>query len=353
MKPPRRAARLRLVAWIGVLALVTVALQHLGRGSLAGPPVSPRTWAAWFAGRDPLVASFALLRLAALALAGYLLTVTLLGTATRVLRLARLAAAIDLATLPSVRRIVESAAGVGLALSTTIVAFAGSTVAHASVPPRDTGTMVTAPAPGATGDVSSQVPILRRLPGPGIVGSSSRGDAPVLRRLTVPSSPATTSPAPTSPAPTSPATSVSPRGQATPADTRIGVADDRGPVLHALPDQPAPAMKSLTESPSADAAAPPVLRWISPDPPAVQTPTIPATTIPVGATPITVTLRPGDHLWLVAERALTAADHQQPTNARIEHYWRALIDANRDRLADPANPDLVYAGQILLLPPIP
>jgi nucleoid-associated protein YgaU len=35
----------------------------------------------------------------------------------------------------------------------------------------------------------------------------------------------------------------------------------------------------------------------------------------------------------------------------VGRYWRRLIDANRDRLVDPGNPDLLLPGQELVLPP--
>ena len=35
----------------------------------------------------------------------------------------------------------------------------------------------------------------------------------------------------------------------------------------------------------------------------------------------------------------------------VEGYWLRLIDANRQHLADPTNPDLLFSGQQLELPP--
>jgi nucleoid-associated protein YgaU len=39
----------------------------------------------------------------------------------------------------------------------------------------------------------------------------------------------------------------------------------------------------------------------------------------------------------------------RPTNMQIGRYWQRLMTANRDHVVDP---DLIYAGQILDLPPI-
>jgi hypothetical protein len=34
-------------------------------------------------------------------------------------------------------------------------------------------------------------------------------------------------------------------------------------------------------------------------------------------------------------------------------YWHALVDANRTRLADPDNADLIFVGQSFSVPPPP
>jgi len=65
------------------------------------------------------------------------------------------------------------------------------------------------------------------------------------------------------------------------------------------------------------------------------------------------TVRPGDHLWGVAERSLAGAWGRPPTDAEVDPYWSALVDANRPGLRDPANPDLVFPGQVLVVPPPP
>lgn len=65
------------------------------------------------------------------------------------------------------------------------------------------------------------------------------------------------------------------------------------------------------------------------------------------------TIAPGQNLWLVA--AATLAQHWQatPSDAEVERYWRQLIAANTSRFAHPGAPDLVFAGQVFALPPVP
>lgn len=58
----------------------------------------------------------------------------------------------------------------------------------------------------------------------------------------------------------------------------------------------------------------------------------------------------GDHLWGIAEETLADRSEDEPDLYEIVDYWQHLIEANRNRLVDPANPDLIYPGQVLLLP---
>ena len=78
---------------------------------------------------------------------------------------------------------------------------------------------------------------------------------------------------------------------------------------------------------------PPELRLL--DPPAAASVPPPAPALPPRGTWV---VQPGDHLWSIAERSAPGD---------MLRYWLALVEANRDRLADP---DLVLPGQVLVLP---
>lgn len=109
---------------------------------------------------------------------------------------------------------------------------------------------------------------------------------------------------------------------------------------------------------------------VDPNPtPTATSPTVPtpettapaatASTPPSGATatgpstpPIPeVVTRPGDHLWGIAEATLATHLQRPPSASEVAPYWRRLVEANRSRLVDPSNPDLIYAGQRFELPP--
>ncbi len=57
----------------------------------------------------------------------------------------------------------------------------------------------------------------------------------------------------------------------------------------------------------------------------------------------------GDHLWAIAEQVLDAAG--KPTDdATVSAYWARLIAENAAGLQ--SEPDLIYVGQIITLPPV-
>jgi hypothetical protein len=63
-------------------------------------------------------------------------------------------------------------------------------------------------------------------------------------------------------------------------------------------------------------------------------------------------VQPGDHLWRVAE-VIVSLDHgRTPRDADVESYLQRLVEANRSRLVQPDDPDLILPGQQLLLPPV-
>lgn len=70
------------------------------------------------------------------------------------------------------------------------------------------------------------------------------------------------------------------------------------------------------------------------------------------------TVRPGDHLWGIAEDIVARRAGQDPARdaasgpdvRTVHRYWLELVHANRDRLVDPENPDLILPGQTLVIP---
>lgn len=64
-------------------------------------------------------------------------------------------------------------------------------------------------------------------------------------------------------------------------------------------------------------------------------------------------VEPHENLWSIATSHLTESLGRRPTSSEVTAYWRQVIDANYEVLPDPANPDLIYRGIELQMPPIP
>jgi nucleoid-associated protein YgaU len=77
---------------------------------------------------------------------------------------------------------------------------------------------------------------------------------------------------------------------------------------------------------------------------------VPAPNPRPAAAPTEITVEPGDNFWCIAQDHLERVGGRPATHAEIEPYWLHVIEANRARLADPDNPDLIYAGQRFVLP---
>ena len=82
---------------------------------------------------------------------------------------------------------------------------------------------------------------------------------------------------------------------------------------------------------------------VPPSPPPPAAPVVPVAPARVSP-PLTaeVVVVPGDSFWSIAVDEAEGRD--------VTTYWQALIEANRDRLVDPSNPDLLYPDQVLRLP---
>jgi hypothetical protein len=300
-----------LVTWLGTLVLAIMLFTALGSGALAAPPLmEPAAWGDWAASRQPVEATVAVMRLLVLAMAWYLVGVTTIGAIARVARLTSLVRVADALSIPVVRRVLQTSLGVGLA--TAVVASATT----APLPRTPSPTEHAVSAVTATEDPTMRV----------LADTSPSSDAP--RMLAVDTA-----------AP--PAMQILPD----PDDAPTGAPTMRQVDPASPPDLPG--MRPL----------PPVSRPASQDPTATEAPDPDQdqATVITGtdhATETTWTAQTGDHLWGIAASHLQGQLGATPSDTDIADYWRRLIDANRDRLADPGNPDLIYPGQEFVLPSI-
>jgi hypothetical protein len=292
----RRAARTGLALWISALVVGTALFHAIGDGHLSAPPLAPSGWSAWAAGRDPLIATFAVLRLLVLALSWYLVGVTSIGVLARVLRAASLIRLADALTLPALRRVLQGALGVSLATAMVVssvpapdrAARERSTVtlpagAEATVTPHGATVPMTLAALGDEDRITLEhVESGRPMPLELLERARERAEA-AEREAT---------------------------SEATPDDTA-----DRGGLDPQAPDRQAPAREAA----------------------------------PAGGGDGHVVVT-GDSFWTIAQEALAERSGQTPTDAETATYWRQLVEANRDRLVDRDNPDLIFPGQRLVVP---
>jgi hypothetical protein len=63
------------------------------------------------------------------------------------------------------------------------------------------------------------------------------------------------------------------------------------------------------------------------------------------------TVRSGDNFWRLAEATMVEALGRTPTPAEVDPYWRRLVEANRPLIRS-GDPDLIFPGEIVVLPPV-
>ena len=63
-----------------------------------------------------------------------------------------------------------------------------------------------------------------------------------------------------------------------------------------------------------------------------------------------VVVERGDNLWSISEDRLEDDLGREAADPEIAPYWGEVVDANQDRYLQPGNPNLIYSGQVLVLP---
>ena len=258
------------MAEAGALAL----LHHLG--SYGSTAVEWGDLGRWLAETPPEDVLVALARVAALALAWWLAASTIFYAVARVLRVPTLMGAVEWATLPAVRRLVDGVAVTTVAAGTVL----GTSGVAAAAPADDTAVVVQLGAEG-------------------------------------------------------PSATAAPRYRPRPAGT--------GDTAGTAPDAPV----AVITAPPARTAMPSVVAVGGDD----SSSTFEPRKAPEDAAGYVV--QPGDNLWTIAERNVATLTGRPETDlaiAEVRSSWVSLVDHNRARLRS-GNPDLIYPGERLTLPP--
>ncbi|HVM64172.1 MAG TPA: hypothetical protein VMU14_04870 [Acidimicrobiales bacterium] len=283
-----------LLAWTATLAAAAWLLARIGHGALGAPPaVSVAALRSWASARDAATIVMCVLRLLSLVLDGYLLMTTVAGALARAARWTAAVRVLDAVTPSSVRRVLAASVG-GIVLSAPFLA----------------------PAPWP-------VPVAGAVNGPPLTQD----------RAGVVLAPATDGP---------PLVRLSP-----PRDRGPLTAQGTGPLRGGTPDATvAPQRRAPTTNVTAT----------GPHAQATASPTAPPTTMPPPtptATPAAQlwTVQPAENFWAIARRIVASRTGvAAPMPSAIAPFWAALIAANRDRLRDPRDPSLVYAGERFVIP---
>jgi len=302
-RTPRNLAG--LVGWFVLLGVAIALFTGLDDPRLATPAITDLSaWGDWAASTDPIFTTIAILRLVLIGLTWYLLgasTIQVVARLTRSMAMLRVANAIS---VPLVRRVVSTTLGMGLAAS-MVTGASGTATTGPAPPPRDAHVATAAlddPAPAT----APQGPTMAA--GPSM--SHADAQAPSMDHT-------------------------DPSGPDTGITMQVDLAQpvDAPTMRHAddpQPDSPQPVGRAAA---TAVAGMP---------------------RLAVSGAPATSshgwTVASGDHLWHIAETVM--GDHlgHPADDTEITSYWLRLIEANRDCLPDPNNPDLIVPGLELELP---
>lgn len=302
--------------WVGpvlgtaVVLGAMVGLHALGAGILAAPPMaSTQQFFDWVQATEPTTIGMVAVRLLALGVGYHLIVTTALGVIGRLLRRPGLIRLAEWSTLPPFRGTVRRIAGISLSASAALVTPLQTAGANTTSPATHQQIALDiAPAAGqatanwrspTTGPTTATLRLVDRQN-----GNDPHGQA-TLR--------------PVDPQPTE---AIDHPGDADPADgdpdqTSGGGGGDRQPA------SPAPQVPPSSQN---DMSLP------RPAP-----------------APDQHGVRPGDHLWAIAEARLASNLDRAPTDAEIDPYWRAVVAANPD-LTDP---DLLMPGSVINVPTPP
>lgn len=161
--------------------------------------------------------------------------------------------------------------------------------------------------------------------------SALRGQqpSPAVTSSTLPPTPSPTTTAAPS---TTPATTSTAPTSSAPTDTTVPPATtvpSTAPRLEAIDEDPP---TRVDAAPDVDQLPPPLVIELAPELGA-----------PLAGRHVVVA---GESFWTIAEQVVAERALQVP----VASYWRLLVEANRDRLVDRTDPDLIHPGQELVLP---
>lgn len=337
------------LGWFLILGSLLAGLHALGSGPLATPPLRVTdpgiaAWQGWWATTDPVTALLAVARLGASGVAWYLVAVSLLGVLGRRWRWA--ARLVRWGTVAGLRRLLPTLLGVSLALAGP-TSPASATPAASGGPSLDLRAREPVVAAQLASEDHRDAAAANRVgevydrEGPGSEGPGGEGPGGEVRDHEVDDGGSDTTrleaplrrrgaPLPGPEPDSSSGSSSSGSSSAGSSSSEVEAAPAEEPTLE----------DRATEEPRPQERAP--------DEPTPEVPSPEVATERTGANHRVVA---GESFWSIAVHVLDTAGVEHDERV-VATYWRVLVAANEDRLVLPGEPDLIFPGQELVLPPL-
>lgn len=348
-------AALRLLL---ALSAGLAAIHLLGSGQLAAPPLSADSLSEWMRTGEPVLRAAAVGRMLALLIGSWAWLSLVAGLAVRAVGWragVRLLNRLSPQLVRSVLRTTATAALVGSVSISGPLGLSGVAAASSDTS-ADPGELVAtmhwepevAGPPTTPGPATTTPPSSTPATTAGPLSTSTSILAPTSMSQSA-ATPATTN----APGAATTSSSASTVATADPADGFSGHLADSPVAPKPTTSGPAPA-GALPASPPAVAVPGPTGPLTNSDQPAVAAPqseSTPAATDTSEPSPTAKwRVERGEHLWGIAASVVAQRTGTEPVVREVADYWLRLIDENRDRFVDPANPDLIHAGLVLTLP---
>lgn len=373
-----RAAQMPSTRFGGALKLVLIFMLEIAfvvvlhwLGSLENMTIDFANFKQWIDTTPPEIALVASVRILALGFSYWVLATSFMYMAARAFHIPFLIRALELTTIPGVRRAIDAGLAAAI-IGGTVFGGAGAVFAKTTNAQVQSGpAAITAtyketrvlfnPTPAGDATGGPTVSLTSAESSPDIVSASQNQQAPTVNV----SSNAKVVVAPTEGQPVADTTTpqVDSGGNYIPTPAGSPTTPTEAPVVQEpttanqkVVIEPTPA-DSTTSTTSPKVTVPTTTPPVVTTPPAsvdvqgkvVQRPNdTPTATTPQSST---YTVVSGDNFWAIAEAQVQNSLGRQPTNAETANYWVKLIDANRSAIRS-GDPDLIFPGEVFTLPPI-
>jgi hypothetical protein len=342
MPSTRMGGITKLLAILVTEVLFIVVLTALG--SIDKMSIDFAHFGDWLNSTTPQVALVASIRILALAFSYWLLATSLIYMFARTLKIRGLIRAMEFATIPGVRKMIDAGLAAAI-IGGTVFGGAGAVFARS----HNSAQSPASPA-ASTRVLYNPTPASQDGPSTNLVNEQT----PSTNKVVIPQTETTQKsdgtpnhddqghyvPTPANSDPTTQDTSKKPQ----PVETTAPSTSSPKVVV------PSTEESTTTTTPKVTVPTPSVTvegKQVQRD----NDTSTPAPTDTSSTTGTSYTVVPGDNFWAIAKAHLQQDLGRTPTNAEVAQYWVKLIDANKSILRS-GDPDLIFPGEVFTLPAI-